>query len=365
MTDTGNSFLIINPRREKGVALLEFLVEKGARVDITTSVPEAGVLLDRNSYDCVLIDTEIPESSKIYAGDPPVIAPNIFLTGIGIEHISNSISSIPSDGYVEIERESVHSLVNYIERTRRHRMSTPGVRIQRSPVIDDLSRSESCEAIVDNGLTILTHRYDAKLPCKEIAVVSKTSPDSYGIFLCDITTQNEKIDFELLSLETKVRTFLDENVTASGFLAAFNTYLTRTYYGVDFVTATVMMIDTANKEVRAAGAGYRPMAYRPWGRSRWRLLETQGIPLGIRHNFIFRERVLKLAPGDKLLSLSEDYMRLGESISDISLMDDILVQLDKQPLDAAPDEVIESLESYVSSSEGRVRGNSTAILMQF
>jgi len=368
MKGSSSDFLIIDSSLCHGDTLRKILDEKGISADIAGDIPEAGRLLSKNRYSCVLIDSEtsVPlQNNSNFTALPETVSP-VFYTGIGSDPISSFVAAIPADGYVPVTRSAINDLLYHIEHGIAGKKNGNGVICNERTGFDTVALPlKSRDSIVDHGLTILTHRHYAGNAVKELATATKTSSDSYGIFLCDITAPSDNMEFELLSIGSKVHSYLDESMTASGFLAEFNAFLARTCYSIDFATATVIIADTSKKEARIAGAGYRALAFRPWGRARWRFLETKGIPLGIKHDFIFSECILKLKPGDKLIALSEDYLRLNDNPCDGDLTDEILAVLDQEPRDSAPDEIIGHLEEYVTSSSGRNRGNSTAILLQF
>jgi serine phosphatase RsbU (regulator of sigma subunit) len=132
------------------------------------------------------------------------------------------------------------------------------------------------------------------------------------------------------------------------------------------MTCVAVQMDMNRKCMTYAAGGQHPPLHRRWGGLSWRTLQDQGIPLGVRSDEKYQEHTKPLAPGDKVLLMSDGFFKIWGAQGGLRDGNAAMQGIDLLPSDAAPTEIIEGIDELVASVAGgkAVADEITATLIQ-
>ena len=364
-------FLIIDADPDNRRELGNLLGECAHVADQPDSASEAGKFLSNSSYDCVLVDRDIPsEWRSVMAanGHASGTAPLIFLTGPEGSAPTSAIAVSGADGYVPRARESVHQLARHIASAVKSLLTSSPA---SSPVADrgashEKNRMSFRESIADSRITVRTSRIATGGPQEDIALVTDRSDGRYNMLLGDFTCPTEIRELELVRLKHRAQSFLEESLTPDRLLFELNTELIRSSPAVDFMTAVVLFMDLNRRPFSYSIAGHQPPLYRRWRSVKWQPLPGHGIPLGVRTGETFSYREKRVSPGDRILLLSDGFLKMRGSKGGFKDLESAVEGIDELPGDAAPIEILEGIDDLVKRVTGgqEVSDEITSMLIQ-
>jgi sigma-B regulation protein RsbU (phosphoserine phosphatase) len=124
-----------------------------------------------------------------------------------------------------------------------------------------------------------------------------------------------------------------------------------------FATAVCGLLDTTRREIRLANAGQTPPVYWPAG-GEPRYVRLTGLPLGSRPAARYAETSLDLAPGDRLLFLSDGFIEARDTGGEVVGYSGFLRRLEALSERRAGD-----LIAALFASEGAADDDRTAVLV--
>jgi serine phosphatase RsbU (regulator of sigma subunit) len=186
------------------------------------------------------------------------------------------------------------------------------------------------------------------------------------MLLGDFTGPGKLAELEYLRLTHRIGCFFEESAGPDALLNGLNAELLRSQTSIDFMTAVAVQVDLESKKISHSLAGHLPPLHRRWGRRRWKTLPGQGIPLGIRARETYPSHEMRLEPGDKILLISDGFLKMRGSLGGITDPDLAIGCIDDLPPDAAPHEILEGIDDIVRNVTGNdvVADEITSMLIQ-
>ncbi len=363
----GSKFLILDADESSRLKLSTMVSNLGNSTDQPDHPREASVLLDRERYDCVLIDRHTTPGWLVNLGKQKarVQKPMVFMTGPEETFAERGFMIQTADGYLPINHDSIKELCIHIRKgVSVTEKIIPGLVTNREPIIEP--RLDCVECIDEPQIIIRTSRIVKGSPTEDVAMAVKHHDDSYGILFGDLTGDILSSHRGLTNLKTYFAGIINESKTITGLMKSINDILMRSDGCVDFMTAITMNADLKRKRLTYLNAGHLPPLHRRWGGRVWRSLNGTGIPLGIFDNFGSEHTSIRVAPGDRILLLSDGILKADGRVREYQDFNSLVSRLNLLPIDLAPHEIIESIEEIVGSMKGGgLADEFTAMLLQF
>lgn len=363
----GSKFLILDTDKSNRLKLSTMVSNLGNCTDQPEHPGEASVLLDRERYDCVLIDRYTTPGWLVNLGKQKARRqkPMVFMTGPEETFAERGFMIQTADGYLPINHDSIKELCKHIEKgVSVTEKLIPGLVTNKEPIIQ--SRFDYVECIDEPQIIIRTSRIVKGSPTEDVAMAVKRADNSYGILFGDLTGDILSSHRGLSNLKTYFAGIIKESTTITGLMNSINDVLMRSDGSVDFMTAITMNADLKRKRLTYLNAGHLPPLYRRWGGRAWRSLNGTGIPLGISDNLGSKHTSIRVVPGDRILLLSDGILKADGRIRQYQDFNSLICRLNTLPFDLAPHEIIESIEEIVGSMNGAgLADEFTVMLLQF
>ncbi len=363
-------FLIVDSDPIQRQELEALLGDLGRKADHASDTSEASRLLDREKYDCVLIDRDIPIEwrTDLGSGQTSGKTPMVFLTGPAGTSIPSASAIGSADGYLPRTPDSFSSLADHIRKAieqiaeARSDEISPG----KDAAIPYTAPERHDEYLADSRIIFRTSRHANQGPLEDFSFIANRGNDTYAILLGDISGPDGVKSLEMMHLKARIEGYLVESPAPCRLLDELNSELLQRGQTIDYLAAVAIFIDLSGKRLTYSVAGHLPPLHRRWGRNRWRELQSHGIPLGIQSNGKYRQNDLRLSPGDKILLLSDGILKIRGSKGGFRIQDTTMSVLDTLPRDAAPVEIIDGIDEMVESiANGRVAADEiTTMLIQ-
>jgi hypothetical protein len=362
-------YLIIDADPEKRTELVRLFNELGHTTDQPDNPRLANALLENTEYDCVLVDSEIPSdwSELMTRGFARNSNSPVFMIGPEGSEPPSAPEINSLDGYLHRNPDSILSLAEDI---RKGIARIAGARLSESEAVALAGRkleSLKCtESLTDPRIFVRTSRIEGKGPREDIALAVDRGQGRYTMLLGDFTAPGRLAELEYLRLTHRIGCFLEESAGPDLLLTGLNAELFRSQPSIDFMTAVAVHVDLDKKKISHSLAGHLPLLHRRWGRRRWTALNGQGIPLGIRAGETYPIHETRLEPGDKILLLSDGFLKMRGPLGGIPDVDLAIGCIDDLPPDAAPHEVFEGIDDIVRNVTGGdiVADEITSMLIQ-
>jgi hypothetical protein len=348
-------FLIIDPDTSNRRELAGIFHKLGHSVDELPGASIDGKLASFAEYDCILVDSAY--RTPLEYGSATDHKPLIFLTGPGSKPLTGDGAIASYDGYIKKSVDGVDNLARHVH-DNIHRMS-------RNRLVNESEQrrftTQPCtrltDSVVDSRVMIRTSQVTVQGPVEDIALAAGLGNDRYSIFIGDVTGPESIRELSLTHLKPRISMHLMECHSPARLLEELNSELLQAHQDIDFLTALTMHIDISNKCLTYATAGHLPPLYRPWGSSRWRMMKSHGIPLGIRGGETYREFSRRFTPGTKVLLLSDGFLKLNGAKGGLIAWDYVLGELDMLPVDGAPSEILDGIGELIRAG---TNGNGVA-----
>jgi CheY-like chemotaxis protein len=362
--------LIIDPDPKNREEFRKLLNSSGCTLDHPDSPTLAMECCAKFNYDCILVDRDVSETWNSFITDAlrqkSEAPPLVFVTGPENSAPPVQNPAFLSHGYLTREPSSAAILADHIKiAVNRIRESVETER--RNKIGNAQSANQKVrEQFVDSHIYVHTKRFPAPGPVEDIVCVSKLGDHRYGVLLGDCTSTGGTGEFSSVFMKGRIETQMAECSGPSQLLEVINSELNQPGHPVDFMTAVAVYADLGEMTISYSNAGHHPPLHRRWGGLSWCPLKGQDIPLGVRGNLKFEEKVRKISAGDKILLLSDGFLKIRRTIG--TLKDGVadLSEIDLLPSDAAPNEIIEGIQDIVASNLGGkdVADEVTATLIQ-
>jgi len=362
-------YLIIDADPEKRTELGRLFGELGQTTDQPDNPRRAAELLEKTEYDCVLVDREIP-SDWLDLMNPEIArncASSVFMVGPEGSVPPSALEINSVDGYLHRDPDSVRSLAEDISKSI---ATIAGAQLSESESISLASRKVELlkcgESLTDPRIFVRTSRIEGKGPREDIALAVDRGQGRYNMVLGDFTGPGKLAELEYLRLTHRIGTFLEESTSPDLLLNGLNAELIQSQSSIAFVTAVAVHVDLERKRISHSLAGHLPPLHRRWGRRRWKTLPGQGIPLGIRAGESYASYEMRLEPGDKILLISDGFLKMRGPLGGITDPDEAIGGIDDLPPDAAPHEILEGIDDIVRYATGGdvVADEITSMLIQ-
>jgi CheY-like chemotaxis protein len=363
-------FLILDADPENRRHLGSLISDLGGHADQPTHPAEVEELWGKGQYDCVLVDRDVPREwrSVLEEGrseNSP--APLVFLTGPQESQPPSARVLNRADGYLPRGRESTELLTEHVRRAISRLVVSPARPVEGKARTEAIAPS-TCrrEHFESSRIVVQTRRIATPGPVGDIVSVRNKGNDRYAVLLGDYTGPIGMEQLGNLRLQGRVEMHLAESSGPAQLLSDLNMELVQAGSAVDYMTAVAVLVDLRRKRLTYSVAGHHPPLHRRWGGVRWHSLTGHGIPLGVRGGEKFFEHSRPLASGDKILLISDGFLKMRGARSGMLDCEEVLECIDSLPSDAAPSEVLEGIAEMVTSvTGGRVASDEiTATLIQ-
>jgi len=352
-------YLIIDPDSGNRRELAGIFNRLGHTVDQVPDPSVLGKLEKLTGYDCIIIDRSVDSAyrSAHETQNGSAQRPLVFLTGSD-SFTPRSERDIGSfDGYIPKNIDSVNNLTRHVRKsigrlTDAHVSFGPDV---PRCVIQPCTRLT--DSYIDSRIIIRTSQVTLPGPIEDIALAACLGEEKYSVLIGDATGPASIRDLTLMYLKPRISMHLMESHSPSRLLEDLNTEFIGLHQDIDFLTAVAMHLDISKKILTWSAAGHQPPLYRPWGSSRWRVLKSEGIPLGIRGQESYNEFSMRINPGAKVLLLSDGILKINGASGGITNWDSVLGDLDMLPVDGAPTEILDGIEELI-----RMRTNGDSVI---
>jgi hypothetical protein len=366
-------FLIIDAdpghRRELG----KLLTNLGGQADQPENPEVARCCFNSKDYDCVLVDRDVPplwraEVEEAVGADSRGNAPLLLFTGPedSLPSHGELITNV-ADGYIRRDGDSTRLLTEHVRKAigkiRAGIVEKKTISSRRNAV-DPVQ--PSMEHFADSRIIVQTGRIAAPGPVEDIVRVCDRGKDRYAILLGDCTSSDGVSVLSHLHLKPRLDMHMAESHCPSQMLSDLNSELCAMGDTLDFMTAVAVFVDIGSRKLTYSIAGHHPPLHRRWGGSSWRTLTGQGIPMGIRSGEKYQEWSRPLGPGDKVLLISDGFLKIRGAAGNFKDGTSALQRIDMLPSDAAPSEVMEGIHELVETVSGgkAVADEITATLIQ-
>ncbi len=360
-------YLIIDTDPVNRQEFVRLLTDSGGKADYAHDSSQVKDLLSRKKYDCVLVDREVPDIWRDAIDgntEGEDNRPLVLMTGPGGSAPPDAVIVGRSDGYLPRLRESTELLATHISRTISLLSKDGGSRAGGGSKSLNRSYGRSVARFADSGIIVQTRRIPAPGPNEDISVVVDRGEGRYAILLGDCTFTGNNAELGTLLLEPRIEMYLAESPDPANVLGHLNSELINAGSTIEFMTAVAVLLNIPAKTLRWSVAGHQPPLHRRWGARTWRQLPGTGIPLGVRSGENYIDYNRPLGSGDKILLVTDGLMKIKGSTG--GFRNGEFNEFDTIPMNAAPTEVIEVLDEFITSVSGgsAVADEITATLIQ-
>jgi DNA-binding response OmpR family regulator len=363
-------FLIIDANPSNRSELGKLLRDHGGKADQPVSPAIARKCFSSKQYDCVLMDRDAPPTwrAEVTAALSDFrTSPLIFITGPEDSTAPSFGKMLPADGYVPRQLSSAKLLTEHVRlAVNRIKSSITEPKSTCSTPAPTKHDSPHKEQFADSRIIVHTRRITADSPTEDVVSIRDMGNDRYSILLGDCAGQGRIGDLSYMLLRSRLETHMAECTSPAHLLNELNSELCAAGDAVDFMTSVAVQVDMNRRRMTYAVAGHHPPLHRRWGGRAWQPLSGQDIPLGIRCNEKYHEHTKPLLPGDKVLLISDGFLKIRGALGCIKDGETALQSFDLLPSDAAPSEVLEGIDDLVASVAGghAVADEITATLIQ-
>ncbi len=348
-------FLIIDPDSGNRRELAGIFHKLGHSVDELPETSVDGKLDSFAEYDCVLVDSAC--RTPVESGSTANHKPLIFLTGPGSKPLTGDGAIESFDGYIKTSVDGVDKLARHVHENIQRISSNRLMNESAQPRCTTQPCTHLTGSLADSQVMIRTSQVTAPGPVEDIALAAGLGNDRYSIFIGEVTGPESIRELSMMHLKPRISMHLVECHSPARLLEELNSELLRAHRDIEFLTALTLHIDVSNKCLTYATAGHLPPLYRPWGSSRWRMMKSHGIPLGIRGGETYREFSRRFTPGTKVLLLSDGFLKLNGAKGGLRNWDTVLGELDMLPVDGAPSEMLDGIVELIHAG---TNGNGVA-----
>lgn len=363
-------FLIVDADPVNRRHLGDIIANLGADADEPTDPEEVQELCGKRRYDCVLVDRDIPKEWQSAlengsSGEPSV--PLVFLTGPEESAPPSAVAISAADGYLPRGAESAELLTQHVRRAISRLVSSPFASAKgevRGLAAGSLVGGR--EHLENSKIMVRTRRITAPGPVGDIVSVCNKGNDRYAVLLGDYTGPIGMGKLGSLYLQSRIDMLQAESPNPARLLGDLNAELVRAGSAVDYMTAVAVVVDLRRKRLTYSVAGHQAPLHRRWRGIAWRSLPGDDIPVGVRCGERYREHSRPVASGDKILLISDGFLKMGGGEKGFRSCERALEWFDALPADAAPSEVLDGIsEIAVSATGGRMASDEiTATLIQ-
>lgn len=333
LSEYAENILILTPDSQQALELSSLLSKRGYLPTTALSIEEASVKAKKNLFDLMIVDLQDCQDIRKYCQSLTSESSLSRLILVFLHPLADAI--LPelqdfSDGQYQVvglPLERAELLLKVATRLRLRKLKAEEARGQ-APIVEQNAL-----------LRDLTTRYKKELKeAQEIqrALLPQTMPDdatcSFSVrYLPLEAVGGDLYDvFSLPYLDTSQRyAFLIADVSGHGLPAAFigamtkmalaaskmtdpgqtltemNTILGNYLPPGRFVTSALLFYDTASHTLQYCSSGHIPGFFFSAATESVTLLKVQGPPLGVSADTTYESTLVSLAPGDKLLLLTD------------------------------------------------------------
>jgi len=204
-----------------------------------------------------------------------------------------------------------------------------------------------------------------KIKNAEIAAFSDAakgiSGDYYDVFdiggnrsvivICDVSGKGVAASLLMIMIRTVIRSISKPEKTASQILTELNRTITGQIGADRFATMSVLILDTEKKVISYSNGAHHPLYILRKNENKYRMFDTDGLPIGIDINASFGHKIIRIEPGDYIImytdGLSEARNENGEEMGWERLLRFIARYADRPPK-----EMVLRVQEYLDNFTG-------------
>ena len=171
--------------------------------------------------------------------------------------------------------------------------------------------------------------------------------DKTAIIICDVAGKGVSASLVMVMIRTIIRSISSPEKRADRIMVELNRAISGSV-GIDkFATIAIIILDSKNDIVSYSNAAHLPLYIFRRNISRYRMFDTEGLPLGVDYKAAFGHKRIKINKKDYLV-LFTDGLSEARNNEGVELGTQALLKFIAQHIDSSPDNLVQLVKNFVN-----------------
>ena len=183
--------------------------------------------------------------------------------------------------------------------------------------------------------------------------------DKTAIIVCDVSGKGVSASLVMVMIRTIIRSISSPEKRADRIMIELNRAISGSVGTDRFATITVIILDSKNGIVSYSNAAHLPLYILRGNVSKYRMFDTEGLPLGIDNKATFGHKRIKINKDDYLV-LFTDGLSEARNSEGVELGTPALLKFVARHADSKPDDLVRLVKTFVGEhSDGHEHDDQT------
>ena len=197
-----------------------------------------------------------------------------------------------------------------------------------------------------NGIKISAYSDAAKGIGGDYYDFFQMDQDKIAVIICDVSGKGVPASLMMIMIRTLFRSITEAAKNANIILNELNKLIIENADVGQFATASILIIDTRQKTISYSNSAHYPLYLLRAETRRFRIFDSNGLPIGIDINSRYNQKNIKVEPGDYIILFTDGLVEArnlkGEELGVNPILKFLASNSNREP-----DEVVRRIRNYI------------------